>query len=179
MSYLGHQARCGMLSVSEVRVTSMAYYGKPRTKKQLRLFLGSIGYYRLFVREFAKLSASLTPSVSLSAAFKVKWTQEIDEAFRILRESLCKCVVLHIPCVSDGFILYTDPSECGLGVCLYILRDKEEFPIAFFSRQLRWAEKTFSVMKLEALAIIAAVLHFEFYFYGSSLVVYTDYRAHY
>ena len=38
-----------MLAVPEMRVKSMAKYGRPITKRQLRSFLGSVGYYRAVV----------------------------------------------------------------------------------------------------------------------------------
>ena len=50
MTYLGHLVGCGRLAVPESRVMAMRKYGKPRTKKQLRAFLGSVGYYRQFVK---------------------------------------------------------------------------------------------------------------------------------
>ncbi len=73
----------------------MAKYGRPITKKQLRSFLGSVGYYRAFVKNFASLSSALTPAISLSAPRMVGWTAEMDTAFKLLRESLCNRVVLH------------------------------------------------------------------------------------
>ncbi len=57
------------------------------------------------------------------------------------------------------------------------MREEDEFPVAFFSRQLRGAEKNYSVTELETLAIVAAVLHFDFYLYGAPVVVSTDHRA--
>ncbi len=57
------------------------------------------------------------------------------------------------------------------------MRGEDEFPVAFFSRQLRGAEKNYSVTELETLAIVAAMLHFDFYLCGSSVVIYTDHRA--
>ncbi len=44
MSYLGHQVGCGKVAVPEARVSAMREYGRPITKKQLRFFLGSVGY---------------------------------------------------------------------------------------------------------------------------------------
>ncbi len=34
MMYLGHQVGCGKLAVPEARVTAMAKYGRPVTKRQ-------------------------------------------------------------------------------------------------------------------------------------------------
>ncbi len=177
MSSLGHQVGCGKVAVPEARVSAMREYGRPITKKQLRSFLGSVGYYRSFVDGFAALSVKLTPSVSLSAPQKVQWTREMDEAFGRLRESLCSRVVLYVPVSSDSFVLYTDSSGGGVGACLHVVREEDEFPVAFFSRQLRGAERNYSVTELETLAIVAAVLHFDFYLYGAPVVVFTDHRA--
>ena len=87
MTYLGHLVGCGRLAVPESRVMAMRKYGKPRTKKQLRAFLGSVGYYRQFVKGFASMSAKLTPATSLSAPKTISWIGEMEEAFNDLRVS--------------------------------------------------------------------------------------------
>ncbi len=83
----------------------------------------------------------------------------------------------YVPVSSDSFVLYTDASSGGVGACLHVVREEDEFPVAFFSRQLRGAERNYSVTELETLAIVAAVLHFDFYLYGAPVVVFTDHRA--
>jgi len=45
------------------------------TKKELRAFLGSIGYYRRFITSFANHSALLTPATSGAAKGKIVWTE--------------------------------------------------------------------------------------------------------
>ncbi len=177
MSYLGHLVGCGKVAVPEARVKAMAEYGRPVTKKQLSSFLGSVGYYRSFVDGFSKLSSVLTPAVSLASPHWINWTQGMDEVFRKLRVSLCSRVALHVPVCSDSFVLYTDASGRDIGACLHVSRDNEELPVAFYSRQLRGTEATYTVTELETLAIVAALLHFEFYLYGAPVVVYTDHRA--
>ena len=49
--------------------------------------------------------------------------------------------------------------------------------MAFFSRQLRCAEKRYSATELEALAVVAAVDYFLPYLYGRSFQVITDHKA--
>ena len=177
MTYLGHLVGCGRLAVPESRVMAMRKYGKPRTKKQLRAFLGSVGYYRQFVKGFASMSSKLTPATSLSAPKTISWTGEMEEAFNDLRVSLCNSVVLNVPSVGENFVLYTDASGGGVGACLHVRRKDQELPVAFFSRQLQGVEKNYSVTELESLAIVAAIKHFEFYLYGAPVTVFTDHRA--
>ena len=57
MMFLGHKIGCGKLAIPEHRVTALRQYPQPRTKKQLRAFLGSVGYYRQFVVDFCKWSS--------------------------------------------------------------------------------------------------------------------------
>ncbi len=112
---------------------------------------------------FANLSAKLMPGMSLSAPHRVEWTEEWERAFCGLCVSLCKRVVLYVPLLTDEFCLYTDASGVGIGACLHVVREGDELPVAFFSRQLRGAEKRYSVTELESLAIVAVVAHFNVY----------------
>ena len=160
MTYLGHLVGCGRLAVPESRVMAMRKYDKPRTKKQLRAFLGSVGYYRQFVKGFASMSSKFTPATSLSAPKTISWTGEMEEAFNDLRVSLCNSVVLNVPSVDENFVLYTDTSGGGVGAYLHVRRKDQELPVAFFSRQLQGGEKNYSVTELESLAIVAAIKHF-------------------
>ncbi len=78
---------------------------------------------------------------------------------------------------SDIFVLHTDASGGGVGACLHVLREKDELPVAFFSRQLRGVEHHYSVTEFEILAMVAAPIHFDYYLYGVSVTVYTDHKA--
>ena len=74
-----------------------------------------MSYYRKFIESFAKMSAVLTPAVTLSVPANVEWTEEMKMAFCKLREYLCVRVVLFVPLVSDLFCLYTNASNKELG----------------------------------------------------------------
>ena len=101
----------------------------------------------------------------------------MDTAFQQLKVSLCNHVRLIIPSVTDSFSLHTDASGFGIGACLHVHKNGEDHPVAFYSRQLQGAEKRYSITELEALAIVAALKHFEFYVYGTDIKVYTDHKA--
>ncbi len=126
---------------------------------------------------FANLSAKLMPGTSLSAPHRVEWTEERERAFCGLCVSLCKRVVLYVPLLTDELCLYTDASGMGIGECLHVVREGDELPVAFFSRQLRGAEKRYSVTELESLAIVAVVAHFNVYLERAKVTVRNDHRA--
>jgi len=119
----------------------MAQFRLPSTKKNIRAFLGSVGYYRRFIQGFTNQSALLTPTTSKLALGRVDWTKEMLAALHVLRKSLCDHCILTIPCLSDVYEMHTDASGIGIGAVLNVLRDSKEHPVAFFSRQLRGPEK--------------------------------------
>ena len=177
LQYLGHTIGSGQLAVPEQRVTALAKYIRPITKKTLRSFLGCVSYYRKFIPKYSDLSAHLSPATSVSAPKVVVWTADMDSAFNRLKVSLCNHVTLTIPSLSDTYSLHTDASGFGIGACLHVHRDNQEMPVAFYSRQLQGAEKNYTITELETLAIVSSLKHFAFYVYGISLVVYTDHKA--
>ncbi len=83
----------------------------------------------------------------------------MDEAFQGLRKCLCSCVVLNVRCAKDYFVLYTDASGGRVGACLHVRREEQELPVAFFSRQLRSAEKSYFVTELEGVAVVVYTDH--------------------
>jgi len=81
LEYLGHRVGCGEVAVPRHRVKAMENFRQLVTKRDLRAFLGSIGYYRRFVTNFANYSTLLTPATSSMALGKIVWTEEMLEAF--------------------------------------------------------------------------------------------------
>ena len=75
------------------------------------------------------------------------------------------------------YTLHTDASVLRLGAVLNVSRDGKEKPVAFFTRQLKCAEKRHSATDLEALAVVEAVDHFLLYLYGRSFQVIMDHKA--
>ena len=90
LTHLGHRIGKGKVAVPEARVEAIQGYKKPKTQKDLRAFLGVVGYYRTFMADFAKTSRVLTPSTSPRAPKIVKWTPQMEDAFTSLKSMLCK-----------------------------------------------------------------------------------------
>ena len=142
--YLGHRIGDGRLAVPEDRVSHVANVIRPTTRKGVRAFLGTCGYYQMFVKDFGKLAEPLTRMTKKTEPDKMQWTLEGEQAFVALRESLCNTCILTIPAVSDQFRLHTDASGVGLGAVLSVVRGDEERPVAYFSKQLQGAQRRYS-----------------------------------
>ena len=158
------------------RVKALAEYTPPVTKKGLRAFLGSIGFYRRYVQKLANQTALLTPLTAKQAPQRVEWTAEGKCAFDVICTHFCNVCELHIPLVEDKLSIVTDASGRGIGGVLQVQRQGEWHPAAYFSRQLRGAEHRYSATELEALALAETVGHFGYYLYGREFVAYTDHK---
>ena len=159
------------------RATAMADFIQPRTKKQLRAFLGAASYYRRFVHHFASYSSKLSPDTSKFAPGVVVWTGEKLEAFNYLKVSLVSVCILTVPSLEDRFVLHTDASGAGLGATLNVVRGGEEKPVAYFSKQLQGAQKHYAATELEGLAVLKAIYFFAHYLWGKAFMVVTDHKA--
>ena len=177
LEYLGHVIGGGELAVPAHRAAAMANYIRPKTKKQLRSFLGAAGYYRQFVQGFAKLSSVLTPLTSKSAPSVVCWTAEGLEAFTGIKVSLVDVCSLVVPSQQEDFVLHCDASGAGIGATLNVVRDGKKLPVAFYSKQLQGAQHRYSATELEGLAVFKAVHFFAHYLFGCKFVVVTDHKA--
>ena len=108
--YLGYMVGHGKVSVPEARVVALRNFQKPVTKTDLRAFLGTVGYYRRFIQDFAQRAYPLTEATKKAAPNIVVWNDCMYIAFCYL----CNVAsVVFIPCASDEFLLQTDASGSG------------------------------------------------------------------
>ena len=101
------------------------------TPKQVHAFLGLVGYYRKFIKNFAKIAKLLT--LLTRQQVKFEWTPEHQEAFIKLKDSIIQAPTLHYPSPSKRYIVYTDASNDVCGAQLTQEHNGTEFPIAFLS----------------------------------------------
>ena len=143
------------------RAEALARYVRPDTKKGLRAFLGSIGFYQRYIKLLASQTAILTPFTSKQAPPRIVWDERSKRAFDEIRSNISQACMLCIPLPQDTFSQVTDASGLGIGGILQVRRNGEWEAAAFFSRQLRGPEHRYSATELEALAVVATVEHFQ------------------
>ncbi len=66
LEFLGHLVGDGAISVPAARVGAVKNHPLPRTRRQLRAFLGLVGYYRRFIAGFHRWSSVLIPHTSVA-----------------------------------------------------------------------------------------------------------------
>lgn len=172
--YLGHQITKDGLRPNDDKIKSVLDFPLPRTPTEIKSFLGLVGYYRKFIRDFSKITQPLT--ACLKKKNKVVISPEYITAFEKCKELLVNAPLLQFPDFSKPFVLTTDASNVAIGAVLSQGEIGSDKPIAYASRTLNDAETRYSTIEKELLAIVWAVKHFRPYLYGRRFVIYTDHR---
>ena len=176
LDYVGHNVGQGCLRTLVDKVKQIVNAPVPKTKKQLRSFLGLAGYYRRFVPSYATVAAPLTDLLRKGSSNKLEWSQAQDSAFKQLKAMLSSQPVLRLPDHDKPYILRTDASDVGLGAVLLQEHEDGVYPVLYLSRKLNGPEKNYSVIERECLAIVWSVSKLQVYLYGKSFVLQTDHR---
>ena len=162
--YLEHVVGDGKVQPMECKIRSVQLFNQPKTKKQVRSFLGLCGYYRRFMPKFSAIAMPLTELIKKNKPNKVNWTRPCERAFQQLKDMLTDYSILTTPDWKRPFVLQTDASAVGIGYVLsQINGEGEEHPIAFGSRKLLPRVQRYSAIEREALAIVTGIHHYRTY----------------
>ena len=173
MHYLGHIVSANGIQPDKSKIQAVSAYPVPQDTKQLRQFLGLTNYYRRFVENYSKIAQPLHNLLKKEKKFS--WNPEAQDAFEKLKQRLVTPPILTFPDFAQEFIVHTDASsDVALGGVLSQVQDGLEKPIAYWSRQLSKAERNYSTIEREALAVVSAIKEFYPYLYGFSFTLVTD-----
>lgn len=176
VTYLGKVVGQGTVCAVEAKVSAITKYPVPTTKKELQRFLGLVGYYRSFCKNFSTVVAPLTDLLKGKARYV--WSDVCQQAFGNVKSVLSSPPVLAAPCMVRPFQLHVDASDVGTGAVLFQADGSGvDRPVSFYSKKFNSFQLNYSVIEKETLALIWALQHFDVYV-GSSvpLVVYTDHN---
>ena len=149
----------------------------PENITQLKSFLGMVTYM-YYLKFLPNLSTTLSPLYLLvQKNSRWKWSKEQQSAFTKVKEQLISPVVLTAFDPDKELILQCDASPYGLGAVLAHKEvDGSEQPIAFCSHTLPPAEKNYSQLDKEALALVFGTKKFHSYLYGRRFTLISDHK---
>ena len=146
--FLGHLVGQGRISPQESKIMAIKNFWQPRTKKDLRAFLGLAGYYRRFVPDFSTTTACLSDLTAKKLPDVLMWEDQHQRAFDNIKSRLAEGPTLTAPDPDRPYLLHTDASGRGIGAVLSQEREGQEHPIAFFSKQLLERETRYTISEL-------------------------------
>lgn len=170
IEYLGYIISGQGVSTDPVKIETVRNWPKPTTIKQLRGFLGLTGYYPKFVRNYGSISKPL-PALLKKTFFK--WTNEVEQAFSILKIAMTSTLVLAFSDMSDTFVVETNASDYGIGVILM----QKGHPADFISKALTPKQQVLPVYEKELLVVLLAIKKCHFYLINRNFIIKTDHRS--
>ena len=175
ITYLGHVVGNSTFSPLEAKTKAIQDLPVPKSKKEIRRFLGCVGFYRKFCHNFAAISTPLTNLLRKDVKFQ--WGEECQTAFDTLRQILSNKPVLKTPVFDRPYHLFVDSSEKCSGAVLMQQHEGILHSIAYFSKQLNKAQRNYSTVEKECLAVVLALKHFEAYLSPTQIThLYTDHN---
>ena len=129
IQYLGHILSATGIRLLPAKTHAIQHMQPPMTPKQVRAFLGLVGYYRKFIKGFAKIAKPLT--LLTRQQVKFDWTPEHHTAFLHLKEAIVQAPILQYPNPDKRYIVYTDASDDTSRAQLSQEHNGTEFPVAF------------------------------------------------
>ena len=173
---LGHVLGHDRLQPHPDKVKAITEAPRPVTKRQVKSFIGLVGYYRQFIPNFAVKAAPLTDLTRKGQPNQVKWSQEQEYAFNTLMKMISVSPILKLPDLQQVFTLRTDASDRGIGTVLLQEENNVKWPVAYASRKLLAREEAYATVEKECLALVWAIQKFQRYLYGKQFIIETDHQ---
>ena len=119
----------------------------PSTVKGCRSFAGMVNFLSMFCPELQQL---LKPIYDLTRKGRpFVWGTEQQDSFEEIKCRLIKPPILHMPNITGRFHLYSDTSKFATGSALYQIQNGQPKLIAYASKRLPEAAKSYSITELE------------------------------
>ena len=156
------------------KLESIAKMPVPKNAKQVKQFLGFVGYYIKFVPRFSDIARPLTQLTRKNEGFNwstecdkcfhmLNWSTRCDKCFHMLKDYLQEAPILRYLDPTADYILYTDVSKYAYAGVLTQSIDGTDHPVAYTSGLFRGSQLNWAALTKEAYAIYMSVKKLSFY----------------
>ncbi|GJU60487.1 reverse transcriptase domain-containing protein [Tanacetum coccineum] len=147
---LGHKISKNGIEVDKAKVDVIVKLPHPTTVKGVRSFLGHVGFYRWFIKDFSKISRPMTHLLEKNTSFI--FSNECIQVFKTLKKKLTEAPILIAPDWDLPFELMCDASDFAI-------------------------ESLYTTTEKEMLAVVYAFEKFRSYLIFNKSIVYTDHSS--
>ena len=174
IQYLGHILGMEGIKPVPAKTEAIKAMHPPVNPKQVRVFLRLVGYYRKFIKNFAKVAKPLTMLTRMDVKFE--WKETHHCAFMKLKDAIIQAPILRYPDTTKPYIVYTDASDNACGAQLSQMHNKAEFPVAFLSHTFTDTQRRWSTPEQESYRIYFTIKKWNYYLQGADIVVRNDHK---
>ena len=172
---LGHRISARGIEVDRAKIEAIEKLPPPSSVKGIRNFLGHVGFYRRFIKDFSQIAKPLSNLLVQGIPFE--FDSQCLKAFTVLKDKLISAPIVVAPDWSFPFELMCDASDYAIGAVLGQKREKI-FPVIYCaSRTLTDTQLNYATTEKELLAIVFTFDKFRPYLIGNKVVVHTDHSA--
>ena len=174
IQYLGHILSTKGIHPLPLKTQAIQKMYPLTTPKQVHAFLGLVGYYRKFIKDFAKIAKPLTFLTQQQVKFE--WTPAHHDAFLKLKESIIQALILCYPNPNKRYMVYTDTSDDACRAQLSQEHNGSEFPITFLSHTFLETQRKWSMTEQEAYGVYYTITKWNYYLQGADITVRNDHK---
>ena len=174
IQYLGHILGVEGIRPVPAKTEAIKAMHPPVNPKQVRAFLGLVGYHRKFIKNFAKIAKPLTMLTRMDVKFK--WKETHHCTFMKLKDAIIQAPILRYLDTTKPYIVYTNASNDACGAQLSQMHNKAEFPVAFLSHTFTDTQQRWSTPEQEAYGIYFAIKKWNYYLQGADIIVQNDHK---
>ena len=143
MRFLGYMVSALGVSMNPKKVEVVMSWERPKSVFEIRSFLGLVGYYRKFIKDFFRLAAPMTRLTRNEV--RCEWNDLCERAFQELKKRFTSTPILIVPKMGQRYTMYCDASKDGLGCVLMHSRKV----VAYGSQQLKNREQSYPTHDME------------------------------
>jgi hypothetical protein len=140
-----------------------------------QMFERLAGFYRRFIKDFSKITASLCKLLAKEVDFV------FDQACKDAHDELKRCVtsapIIQPPNWDEPFEIMCDASDYAIGAVLGQRIGKNFHVITYASRMLDGAQCNYHTTEKELFAVVFALEKFRSYLLGTKVILFTDHAA--
>ncbi|MBE6133033.1 MAG: hypothetical protein E7180_06615 [Erysipelotrichaceae bacterium] len=175
-SFLGYVISKDGLKADPEKINAILKWPVPTTVKEVQSFIGLCNYYRIFIKDFAKIASPIHKLTRKNVPFN--WGPDQQAAFDKLKSLFTSAPILKNPDSNKPFVVETDASNFAVGAVLSQEFDGKLHPIAFISSSLTKSERNYPIYDKELLAIKVALEEWRHFLEGARhpFTIYTDHK---
>ena len=174
VDYLGYTVSPAGISMIEKYVEKIISWPVPKTNKALSSFLGFVGFYRSFIKDFSYLTNEMN---TMKKGTTLKWTTTMDEKFNELKKRFKEQPIRAYPDYgneAEPFQLSVDFSCQNLGAVLTQVQGGKERLIGVAGRKTTTYEQNYHSTKGELAAVLYGLRKFEHILRFKKFILHTD-----
>ena len=180
VQYLGHLVSGKGIKPLPEKLESFKKMLAPTTPKEIKQFLGLVGYYRKFIPRFADIARPMTNLTKQDVPFE--WTLQCQASFEMLKDALITSPILKYPDPNKSYTLFTDASKhawaCVLTQEYEHEKDNKNYkinhPITFASGLFKGSQFNWAALTKEAFAIYPSIKKLSYYLEDADIVLRSD-----